>query len=151
MKSCECETVGIKERKISKYRVCHHDILTLLPKKDALIFKLNTIFSQIKTNFKNIFWSNLIWSPSILWSFQLNLESFHPDLEAIHGLYCRLGTGLVVETNEPKALALVGGTVNEDLAADDISKGEKHLHQLRISELLWQMVDKQIATLRSAQ
>ena len=63
----------------------------------------------------------------------------------------RLCTGGVVETDEPKALALVGGPVNEDLGADDIPEGKEHLHELGVPELLGQVVDEEIAALRSTE
>ena len=46
-----------------------------------------------------------------------------------------------------EALALVGGTVDVDLGADDVAKGHKHLSQLCVPELLGQMVDEQVAAL----
>ena len=79
----------------------------------------------------------------------MNFKSFHSNLESIHGLNGRLCTGGVVETDEPKALALVGGPVNEDLGADDIPEGKEHLHELGVPELLGQVVDEQITALGS--
>lgn len=43
-----------------------------------------------------------------------------------------------------KAFTLVGGTVNKDFGRDDIAKRQKHLHELRISELLGQVINKQV-------
>ena len=88
-------------------------------------------------NFKEFILDHLIRSASILWSLQLYLEPLHPNLKAIHRLNGSLCARLVVKTHEPEAFALVCGAVNEDLAADDIAEGEKHLHQLCVSELLW--------------
>ena len=62
----------------------------------------------------------------------------------------RLCTGGVVETDEAKALALVGRPVNEHLRADDVAKGEEHLHELGVAELLGQVVDEQVAAFGAA-
>ncbi len=53
------------------------------------------------------------------------------------------------EWKPTEAFALIGGSIDEDFGTDDVAKGEKHLHQLRISKLLWQVVDEQVATFRS--
>jgi hypothetical protein len=58
----------------------------------------------------------------------LNFKSFHSNLKSIHSLNGGLRTGGVVEADEAKAFALIGGSVNEDLGADDIAKGKEHLH-----------------------
>ena len=94
---------------------------------------------------------DLIGAASVLGSLELNLQPLHSDLEAIHGLDGGLGTRLVVETDEAEALALVGGPVYEDLAADDVAEGEEHLHQLRVSKLLRQMVNEEVAAIRTTQ
>jgi len=44
-----------------------------------------------------------------------------------------------------EALALIGGTVNVDLGADDVAEWQEHLRQFSVAELLWQMVDEQVA------
>ena len=62
-----------------------------------------------------------------------------------------LGTGLVVETDKSEAFALIGGAVYEDLGADDVSEGEKHLHKLGVPELLRQVVDEEVTSLWSTQ
>jgi hypothetical protein len=48
-----------------------------------------------------------------------------------------------------EALALVSGAINEDLGGDDVTKGDEHLHELGISELLGQMVDEEITAFGS--
>lgn len=48
-----------------------------------------------------------------------------------------------------EALALVGGPVHEDLGGDDGAEGQKHLHELIVPKLLWQVVDEQVTTLRT--
>lgn len=42
----------------------------------------------------------LIWSTGVFRSLQLDLQSFHANLEAVHGLYGRLSTRVVVERHE---------------------------------------------------
>ena len=86
----------------------------------------------------------------IFWPFQLNLQSLHPDLEPIHSLDCRLGACGVVKADEPEALALVGRPVDEHLRADDVAKGEEHLHELGVAKLLGQVVDEEVAALGTA-
>jgi hypothetical protein len=66
-------------------------------------------------------------------------------LESIHGLNSSLGTGWIIEADKAEAFALVCGSVDEDLGADDIAKGKEHLHQLCVAKFLGKMVDEQIA------
>ena len=77
----------------------------------------------------------------------MNFESLHSNLESVHGCDGGLCTARIVKADKPEALALVGGSVNEDFGADNIPEGEKHLHELRISKLLGKMVDEEIAAL----
>jgi len=46
-----------------------------------------------------------------------------------------------------KAFTLVGGAVHKHLCRDDVSEGNEHLQYLRVSELLWQVVDEDVAAL----
>lgn len=48
-----------------------------------------------------------------------------------------------------EALALVGGSINEHLGGDHISKRKEHLHQLSITKFLRQVVDEEVAAFRS--
>lgn len=41
-----------------------------------------------------------------------------------------------------KTLALIGGPVHEDFGGNDVAKGQKHLHELSVAELLRQVVNK---------
>lgn len=41
-----------------------------------------------------------------------------------------------------ETLALVSGSIYEHFATDHIPERQKHLHQLRVSELLGQVVDE---------
>lgn len=46
-----------------------------------------------------------------------------------------------------KTFALIGGAINEDLAANHVAKREKHLHQFSVSKFLWQVVNEEVAAL----
>lgn len=46
-----------------------------------------------------------------------------------------------------KAFTLVGGTVHKDFGRDDIAKRQKHLRELRVPELLGQVINKQVTAL----
>ena len=46
-----------------------------------------------------------------------------------------------------EALALVGGSVDVDLGTEDVAKRHKHLGELRVAELLRQVVDEEVTTL----
>lgn len=48
-----------------------------------------------------------------------------------------------------EAFTLVGRPVDEDFGGDDVAKGEEHLHELAVTELLGQVVDEQVAALGS--
>ena len=81
----------------------------------------------------------------------MNFKSLHSNLESVHGCDGGLCATGIVKTDKPKALALVGGSVNEDLGADDVPEGEEHLHELSITKLLGKMVDEEIAAFRSTE
>lgn len=91
--------------------------------------------------------SLLVRLVSILGSLELNLQAFHADLKAVHGLnggLCRLW---IVVAHESEALALIGGTVHVDLGRDDIPKRNEHLRQLGVAKVRWQVVNEQVAAL----
>lgn len=69
-----------------------------------------------------------IRSTCVFWPFQLNLESLHTNLEAIHGLDGCLCTRWVVEAYKPKTFALICSPVDENFGAYDVSKWQEHLH-----------------------
>ena len=48
-----------------------------------------------------------------------------------------------------EALALVGGAVDVDLGAEDGSERQEHLRELVVTKLLRQVVDEEVAALRS--
>lgn len=90
-----------------------------------------------------------VWPWIIFGSFELNFKAFHADLEAVHGLNGCLRWGRVVEADEAEALALVRRPIDEHFGTDHVTKWQEHLHQLGIPELLRQMVDEEVATIRS--
>lgn len=47
----------------------------------------------------------LVRPVGVLWSLQLHLESFHSNLEPVHGLDGRLCTRLIVEADETYTIA----------------------------------------------
>lgn len=77
----------------------------------------------------------------------MDFQSLHPDLKAVHGLNSCLCTSRVVKAHKTKALALVGGAVHENLGGNDSAEGQEHLHELVVSELLWQVVDEEVTAL----
>ena len=52
-------------------------------------------------------------------------------------------------TSLTEALALIGRAVDVDLGADDVAKGQEHLGELSVSELLREVVDEKVAPLRA--
>lgn len=48
-----------------------------------------------------------------------------------------------------ETFALVSGTIDKDFGGDDVTKRKEHLHELSVSELLGQVVDKQVAAFGS--
>ena len=49
-----------------------------------------------------------------------------------------------------ETLALIGGAVDKHFGGDDIAEGQKHLHELSVAKLLRQVVDEEVAALRTA-
>lgn len=45
-----------------------------------------------------------------------------------------------------KTFALIGRSVHKDFGRDDVAKRQEHLHELCVSELLGQVINKQVAT-----
>ena len=54
-------------------------------------------------------------------------------------------------TNVRRGFKSIDQCEDEDLAADDVSEGQEHLHQLCVPELLGKMIDEEITPLRSTQ
>lgn len=48
-----------------------------------------------------------------------------------------------------ETFALVSSPVDKDFGGDDVTKRNEHLHELSITKLLRQVVDKQVAAFRS--
>lgn len=46
-----------------------------------------------------------------------------------------------------KAFTLVSGTVHKDFGRDDVAERQKHLRELRVPELLGQVINKQVTAL----
>lgn len=45
-----------------------------------------------------------------------------------------------------KTFALISRSVHKDFGRDDVAKRQEHLHELCISELLGEVINKQVAT-----
>ena len=93
--------------------------------------------------------SRLVRPVGVLGPLELDLEPLHADLEAVHGADGGLCTGGIIKADEAEAFALVGGPVDKHLGADHVTEGEEHLHQLSVTKLLGQVVDEQVAPLRT--
>lgn len=65
----------------------------------------------------------------------------------MHRLDGGLRRGHVVERHEAEALGQVGLLVDEHLGGDHVAEGEERRRQVRVGELLRQVVDEQVATL----
>lgn len=48
-----------------------------------------------------------------------------------------------------EAFTLVGGAVDKDLGRDDVSKRQEHLQNLRVGELLRQVIDEDVTAFRT--
>ena len=91
----------------------------------------------------------LVRLASILGAFQLDLEPLRPDLETVHRLNGTLGRDSVVEADESEALAQVGVFVDEDFGTDNVSERLEHLDEVGILDIVGEVVDKEIASLRA--
>ena len=78
----------------------------------------------------------------ILWSFQLHLEALGANLEAIHRLDCALCRQSVVVAHKPKTFAEACHFIDKDLRTDDIAKRCKHLNEVRVGDIIWEMIDE---------
>lgn len=115
----------------------------------------------------------LVGLACVLGTLQLHFEAFHSNLEPVHRLDCRRSARSVVIAHETcgkrekfiftqqlrifpqsfkqltETLALVRGAIDVHLGAEDGSEREEHLRQLVVAELLRQVVDEEVAALRS--
>ena len=89
----------------------------------------------------------LVRFAGVLWPLQLHLQSLGSNLESIHGLDGTLGREGVVKADEPEALAEVCVLVNEDFGADDAAEGLEHLNEVRVLDVVREMVYEEIAAL----
>jgi len=85
----------------------------------------------------------------VLGLLQLHLEALGAHLEAVHRLDGNLGRVRIVERDEAKALGQAGLLVDEHLGRDHIAEGQERGGQIRVGELLRQMVDEKVAALGS--
>lgn len=74
-------------------------------------------------------------------------ESLGADLEAVHRLYGRLCRGGVVVGDESEALGQIRLFVDKHFGRDDVAEGHECRGQVRVGELLWQVVDEEVASL----
>ena len=90
--------------------------------------------------------SHLAHSPvrliGILRSFQLHLEALGANLEPIHRLDCALRRQSIVVANKPKTFAEARHFIDEDFCTDDIAKWRKHLNEVRVGDIIWEMIDE---------
>lgn len=115
----------------------------------------------------------LIRSVGIFRSFQLNLQSFHSDLETIHRLNSCLSTGRIIKWNKTcgrdktfgcctkswlnygvvceltETFTLVCSAVDKNFWTNNGAERHKHLHQFAITKLLRQMINKKITAFGS--
>jgi len=106
---------------------------------------------------------------SVLGALQLHFEPLHANLKAVHGLDGRLGTLRVIEAHETwqnskywslarrsksiiirnltEALALIRGSIDENLRRYHVSERHEHLHQFSVTKFLWQMINEQVAAI----
>ena len=85
-----------------------------------------------------------VGSVSIFGPFELNLESFHSNLESVHGMNGGLSRGRVVKGNKSKTFGLIGCSINEYFGTDYISEWKEHLYQFSITKFLWKVIYEQI-------
>jgi hypothetical protein len=77
----------------------------------------------------------------------LNFESFCTYLEAVHGLYGGLGRRSVVVRHEAEALGEIGLFVYEHFSRDHVAEWQERGRQVRVRELLRQVVNEQVTAL----
>lgn len=85
-----------------------------------------------------------VWLAGLARSLQLYFKSFCANLKSVHGLYGTLSRDSIVIRDKAKALAEIGGLVNEHFSTDDCAKGREHLSKVRVRHLVRQVVDEQV-------
>lgn len=80
---------------------------------------------------------------------QLHLQSLGADLKAVHRLDGRKRRIVIVERHETEALRQVRLLVDKHFGRNDVAERQKRRRQIGVGELLRQMVDEQVGTVRS--
>lgn len=96
------------------------------------------------TKIRNFNWHNILCSTKSPSPFHSSFLFYDTSALPFPSLFPLLSPPSVCLT---EAFALVGGTVNKHLSRDDIAKGQEHLQHLRVTELLRQVVDEDVAAL----
>ena len=91
----------------------------------------------------------LVWLVGVLWPLELNLKSFRANLKAIHRLDSTLGGESIVVRNEAETFTQTGDFVDENLGRDDVAKWSKHLDQVGVCDVIGEVIDEQVGTLRT--
>lgn len=92
---------------------------------------------------------SLVRLRGVFGAFELNLQTFSAYLEAMHRLNCRGGRIDVIKRHKAKTLGKVRLLINKHFRGDHTAEGQESRGEVRVSELLWQVINKQIATFRS--
>lgn len=91
----------------------------------------------------------LVWFGRVFGALELHFEPLGADLEPVHGGYRGLGGRAIVERHEPEALGQVRLFVYEHFGRNHGPEGQECRRQVRVVELLRQVVDEQVATFRT--
>lgn len=94
-------------------------------------------------------WSYLVWLWGILVSFQLHLQTFCANLETVHRLNCCVRWRAVVERHKTETFTQIRLLINEHLCRHNMAEWHESWCKVSVRELLRQMVDEQITTVRS--
>lgn len=79
----------------------------------------------------------------------MNFESFCTYLKAVHGLDGGLRRRRVVVRHEAEAFGQIGLLVYEYFGRNHVAEGQERGRQVRVRELLGQVIDEQVAALRT--
>jgi hypothetical protein len=92
--------------------------------------------------------ASFLWRNSGLFGlFHLDFEPFNAYLKSVHRLDSIACRHMVIITHKTKTLAQIGFLVYEHFGRQDATERHKCLSQLEISELTWQMVNEQVASI----
>lgn len=95
---------------------------------------------------RNALWNILVRSRKFFRTFQLNFKSLCTYLKAVHGLYGGLCRCCVVVRYETEALWQVRLFVYEHFGRYHVAEGQEGWSEVRVGELLREMVYEQVAT-----